>query len=71
VKGFQTFICSMIFVSNQNVKDTAAKITPRAIETIIKSIDQAMNLSAQLAKISPDGYSVFDVGDEVDDIFEL
>jgi hypothetical protein len=28
-----------------------------------------MNLSVQLAKINLDGYSVFDVGDDVDDNF--
>jgi hypothetical protein len=56
-------------ISNQNGKDTAAKITPRAIEMMTKSINQAMNLSVQLAKINLDGYSVFDVGDEVDDNF--
>ncbi len=56
-------------ISNQNGKDTAAKITPRTIEMMTKSINQAMNLSVQLAKTNLDGYSVFDVGDEVDDNF--
>ena len=39
-----------MLLSNQNGKDNAAKSTARPIDTIMKSINQAMNLSVQLAR---------------------
>jgi hypothetical protein len=39
-----------MLLSNQNGKDNAAKSIPRPIDTIIKSISQARNLSVQLAR---------------------
>ena len=40
-----------MLLSNQYGKDNAANSIARPIDTIIKSISQAMNLSVQLARI--------------------
>jgi hypothetical protein len=48
----------VILLSNQNGKDNAAKSIARPIDTIIKSISQARNLSVQLARSRLEGTSI-------------
>src|SRR2546425_12668783 len=53
----------MLVLSNQYGKDNTANNIPRPIETMIKSINQAMNLSIHLSSIIV-SVSVFFVADK-------
>ena len=53
----------MLVLSNQYGKDNKANNIPRPIETMIKSISQAMNLSIHLASTIVSVFIVADVDD--------